>query len=332
MQCNQIFCKRPGFSNQFRKFSLVQGKKENIKKVKMENSLQMYQADAFTETKFGGNPAAVCLLESGLDDQTMQKIAAEMNLAETCYLEKVEGTKDFVHGDKFKLRWFTPTVEVPLCGHATLASGAVLIQMVGNVNKKITFSTLSGDLTVEKVDKKTEKGSPLYRMVLPMADPVADVPLGITVNHTLIKATVGDTSLVKEIAFDKSLQYLLVVLKSGVTQEELESIKPDVSLMLKSVDISVIRAVCVTCQGQDGVDVLSRFFSPWCGIDEDPVTGSAHSILSPYWSKILGKSTLTARQCSVRQGNLVMTSVSEDKLVMIDGSCAFVMKAQIFVE
>eukprot|EP01025_Chloroclados_australasicus_P054987 TRINITY_DN6583_c1_g1_i1.p1 TRINITY_DN6583_c1_g1~~TRINITY_DN6583_c1_g1_i1.p1 ORF type:complete len:328 (-),score=34.46 TRINITY_DN6583_c1_g1_i1:339-1322(-) len=305
-------------------------KKATALTTQMRKSVPLYQADAFTSTKFGGNPAAVCLLDEGMNDDLRQKIAAEMNLAETAFLEKVDGHEDFVSGSRFGLRWFTPKVEVPLCGHATLASAVVLMEEVGNLNNKLTFDTLSGPLTVEKVS--TASGQ-LYRMVLPLADPVDPLPEHVNIEHPLIQATIGDTSMVKEIVFaGGSLKYLLIVLKPDVNKLKLLDIKPNVSKMSESIGIENVRAVCVTCQGQGEIDVLSRFFSPWCGIDEDPVTGSAHAVLAPYWSKVLGKRSMRAQQCSDRRGDLVMTADAENKVVQLDGSGVVIMKAQLYID
>lgn len=234
---------------------------------------KIFQIDAFTKTVFGGNPAAVCILESWISDELMQKIAAENNLAETAYAVK--------KSDYYELRWFTPEIEVDLCGHATLATAHVLFNHYGFNENTIRFiSPRSGELLV----RKNTDGS--ITMDFP-ADELNSIPI-----HEKINEAIGETPL--EILKGKT-DYLLIY----ESQEVIERISPNFYLL----DQLDCRGVIVSAKGND-VDFVSRFFAPQCGIPEDPVTGSAHTTLTPYWSKKLGKSELSAKQLSQRRGEL----------------------------
>lgn len=240
--------------------------------------LPLYQVDAFTDRLFGGNPAAVCPLEYWLPDETMQRIAAENNLAETAFYVP--------QGEGFGLRWFTPAVEVDLCGHATLATAHVLYEVYHHAAPELHFETRSGTLTVSRRDGRLVMNFP--------ADTLspADVAPPVLAGLGGLKPT--DT-------FRGKSDYL-IVLKSQV---QLEAIEPDFRQI--AADDSV-RAVIVTAAGDgDEVDFVSRCFAPNAGIDEDPVTGSAHTTLTPYWAQRLDKKVLVAQQLSVRRGTVYCT-------------------------
>jgi len=225
---------------------------------------------AFTDTVFGGNPAGVCPLESWLDERLMQRIAAENRLSETAF---------FVAGeDGYDLRWFTPAAEVDLCGHATLASAFVLFEELGLEGEGIRFSSRSGPLTVWRAGQALGMDFP-SRPASPIAPPEALLAgLGRTPSETL------------------QSRDLLAVFAS---EHEVRSIDPDLDA-LASLDCT---GVIVTAPGDD-VDFVSRFFAPRVGVSEDPVTGSAHCTLTPYWADRLGRSRLAARQVSARGGEL----------------------------
>lgn len=234
---------------------------------------KIYQIDAFTKELFGGNPAAVCILESWLDTNLMQKIAAENNLAETAYAVQ----KD----DHYELRWFTPEIEVDLCGHATLATAFVLYNYYDHKENTLRFiSPRSGELIVEKNEKGT----------LTMDFPTDE--LKKVSEQTLITEAIGKKPLV---TYKGKTDYMLIY----ETQTEIEAMTPNFHL-LNELDC---RGVIVTAKGNT-VDFVSRFFAPQCGIPEDPVTGSAHTTLTPYWSKKLNKKSLSAKQLSKRGGNI----------------------------
>ncbi|MCS7025962.1 MAG: PhzF family phenazine biosynthesis protein [Bryobacteraceae bacterium] len=234
--------------------------------------LPFYQVDAFTDRLFGGNPAAVCPLESWLPDAILQNIAAENNLAETAYFLSA--------GDAYQLRWFTPTVEVDLCGHATLASAFVLWRKLGEHRPQIDFDTRSGRISVRL------KGD-WMELDFPSRPPESCQPPA-----QLRKALGGAPEAVLA-----ARDYLVVY----GSEEEVRALKPDLE-GLKQLDRF---AVIVTAPGRE-CDFVSRFFAPAQGIDEDPATGSAHCTLTPYWSQRLAKKRMHAKQLSQRGGEMVV--------------------------
>lgn len=233
--------------------------------------IPIFQVDAFTDHLFGGNPAAVCPLGQWLPDDLMQNIAIENNLAETAFFIR--------ENDYFHIRWFTPAVEVDLCGHATLASSHVLFEHLGFSGPVIHFMSKSGKLTVKKEGDLLTLDFPADNVEVVESPEELHAALGIIPPETYR----GKTDW-------------MVVLK---TQKEVESIRPDFGLMTELTG----RGVIVTAPGEE-VDFVSRFFAPQSGIPEDPVTGSAHTTLAPFWGKRLGKSELTAIQLSSRRGHL----------------------------
>jgi predicted PhzF superfamily epimerase YddE/YHI9 len=255
--------------------------------------IKQYQVDAFATRAFEGNPAAVCPLQSWLDDDLMQAIAEENNLSETAF---------FVPSDKgFQLRWFTPLKEVDLCGHATLAAAHVIFEKLGHAQAVITFETRSGDLFVKRM-------GPLLEMDFPACPPIPCalpdlLAEGLGRRPTAVLA--GDDYLA---VFDG--------------EATVRAITPDQAL-LSQLDL---RGIIVTAPGTE-VDFVSRFFAPKFGIPEDPVTGSAHCELAPYWASKLGKSRLSARQVSKRGGNLTC-EVSADRVLLSGGAVTF-MEAEI---
>ena len=241
-----------------------------------------YTVDAFTDTPFRGNPAAVCVDIDGLSDQAMARIAGEMNLSETAFVYE-EGD-----GGSRRLRWFTPAVEVPLCGHATLASAHVLLRERGAAGP-VRFHSLSGPLTVH------EEGDRL-RLDFP-ANPPVEGPMPDRLAEALRIAGA-------EAVFAASGKVALVALAS---EDEVLSARPDFGTLGRVVLPDGVMGVAVTAPGDDaGVDFVSRFFAPWVGVDEDPVTGVAHTILTPWWSAVLGRREMEARQRSARGGALTV--------------------------
>lgn len=232
---------------------------------------KIYQVDAFAERLFSGNPAAVVPLESWLSDEILQAIANENNLAETAYFIPRDGG--------YHLRWFTPAIEVDLCGHATLATAHVLFQHLGYSDPQITFLTRSGPLFVSR----TADG---YRMDFP-----ADLALPVSPPDALLRA-LGTIPL--EVLRGKD-DYLAVL----PDEASVAKLKPDFRHMAELDGRGVIASAPGTY-----VDFVSRCFFPNAGIDEDPVTGSAHTVLTPYWAKKLGKTDMKARQISQRGGSL----------------------------
>jgi PhzF family phenazine biosynthesis protein len=257
--------------------------------------LTIYQVAAFTSQPFGGNPAAVIPLEDWIDDSVMQKIAAENNLSETAFFVPVAE-------NEWHIRWFTPAVEVPLCGHATLATAAVIDAKLGNENWPIKLQSASGPLFVDKVGDA-------FVLDLPVNKPQpVELPDGL---EAALGAEIVESYIGRDI-------YLLV-LKDEAT---VAALRPDFAAMGSVVEHGAI----ATAEG-DQVDFVSRFFAPGIGIDEDPVTGAAHCVLTPYWSKRLGKTTLEARQISSRVGELLCEDLGAR--VKIRGNAVFFLSGQI---
>ncbi len=255
------------------------------------------QVDAFTDKPFGGNPAAVCILEAQRDEQWMQNVAQEMNLSETAFLVR--------QGNGFSLRWFTPTIEVDLCGHATLASAHVLWE-TGQLTTgtKARFHTRSGLLTAEQQGKWIELNFPAK------LEQEADEPA-----H-LLQALGVPAQYIGKNEFD----YLVEV----DSEEVVRQMRPNFSL-LASVPT---RGVIVTSRAStEGYDFVSRFFCPQVGVNEDPVTGSAHSCLAPYWSKKLSKDAMMGYQASAR-GGIVRVRLDGER-VLIGGQAVTVMSGEL---
>ena len=235
--------------------------------------LPLYQVDAFTAEVFKGNPAAVCFLDAWLDDARLLAVAAENNLSETAFLVPMEGG--------FELRWFTPVTEVALCGHATLASAFVLFRRRGWTTPSITFRTRrSGNLTVVQRED-------LIEMDFPARPPSPQDPPGKSLSEAL-----G----VQPKEFFLSAEDALVVVEDEAIVRNLQ---PDIPALARTP----YRGTIVTARGKS-CDFVSRFFAPRVGVAEDPVTGSAHCVLTPYWSRRLGRKKLHAQQVSRRGGEL----------------------------
>jgi len=257
-------------------------------------TVPIYQVDAFTDRRFAGNPAAVVLLDAYPADGTLQDIAAENNLAETAFIVP--------QGEDYRLRWFTPAVEVPLCGHATLASAAVVLERLSPERKKVVFHTASGALTVERIADG-------YRMDFP-------------VRHTSRRELPGLRDILGvepvEVAWDS--RNFIAQLASAA---EVRTLAPDLAAIAKLDSAGLI----VTARGDQNFDFVSRYFGPGHGIPEDPVTGSAHCSLAHYWSERLGKTSFRAFQASPRGG--VVLCRLEGERVALEGSCVFYLEGKI---
>ncbi|MFW6269128.1 MAG: PhzF family phenazine biosynthesis protein [Bacillota bacterium] len=258
--------------------------------------MEIYIVDAFAEKAFQGNPAAVCIMESKTTDEYMQQVAAEMNLSETAFLHEKE--------DGYSLRWFTPEAEVDLCGHATLASAHVLWEEEKLETGEISFFTKSGVLTINKSENWIKMNFPLE--VEEESSPPEELVEGLGVD---IKYTGKNR-----------LDYLVEAENEAVVK----NLNPDFSL-LKKVNS---RGVIVTSKSERaGIDFVSRCFYPALGVDEDPVTGSAHCCLGPYWKDILNKKELTARQISSRGGILKLTILRER--IIIAGQAITTLRGEL---
>jgi PhzF family phenazine biosynthesis protein len=266
-------------------------------------NIKIYQVDAFTDQLFGGNPAAVCPLDKWLPDSLMQQIAAENNLAETAFF--VSNSRN----DGYELRWFTPELEMDLCGHATLAAAHIIFTEMSPVNEEIKFQTKkAGELTVTR-----QKENALYTLNFP-ARPAAKVDLP----DALLSALRSD---ITPIEVYKARDYMLVY----ENEANVKQLSPDFIALAKIKDTL---GVIVTAPG-DEVDFVSRFFAPSAGVSEDPVTGSAHCSLIPYWAQRLSKNQLHAYQISARKGELWCKS--EGDRVMMSGKAVTYLKGEINV-
>lgn len=257
--------------------------------------LSYFHVDAFASDVFTGNPAGVCLLEEWLSDNLLQSIAAENNLSETAFLVG--------SGREYQLRWFTPQVEIDLCGHATLASGFVLATQYNNPSPSFTFHSRSGPLEVHRDGE-------LFILDFP-ARPGASLPVLPELTEAL-----GT----KPLEVFKARDYL-VVLES---EEKIRALKPDIAALARLDATGVI----VTAPG-DKVDFVSRFFAPAVGVPEDPVTGSAHCTLIPYWAERLGKTDMQAFQVSKRGGELRCTMAGDR--VRIGGRAVLYMQSTLYL-
>ncbi len=276
--------------------------------------LSLYQVDAFANKLFSGNPAAVIPLKKWIDDKLMQKLAMENNLAETVFFvpggdnsspkggDHRSGAKLGKGAADFDIRWFTPTLEINLCGHATLASAHVIFEILKLKKKKVVFDSKSGLLTVTN-----KKG--LLEMDFPSWPPER-----ITEYPDALLASLGNPEIA---GVYKNREYIVELLNENAVK----NCNPDFSLMRK-----VDKMIIITAPGME-VDFVSRFFAPTSGIDEDPVTGSAHAQLIPFWSEKLGKEKMKAKQLSERGGDIYCEHKGER--VTIGGQCVFYMKGEI---
>ena len=247
----------------------------------MTQTLTLYQVDAFTDHPFGGNPAAVCPLEAWLEDDLMQAIALENNLSETAFFVP--------EGEGFHLRWFTPTVEVDLCGHATLASAYVIAEHLEPGRQVMDFRTMSGPLQVTRQGER-------FALDLP------SLP-GAVVDQPELAAIIG----VEPLEVRRATKTLALLRDEAAVR----AAQPDMTALLTLPGDGLI----ITAPG-DEVDFVSRYFAPQAGIPEDPVTGSAHSTLAPYWAERLGQNKMVAKQVSARGGDLEV-ELRGDRVILL---------------
>jgi PhzF family phenazine biosynthesis protein len=261
--------------------------------------LSIYQVDAFSSVLFKGNPAAVVPLNEPIDAGLMQAIAAENNLSETAFFYPCD--------DGFYLRWFTPMVEVPLCGHATLAAAYVLFNELGFEAPEIKFQSLSGALSVRRKDERLE-------LCFPRIDLMSE-------NFSSAFAACFDQEILACYKTTKDANYLILFNDEAAVR----NLEVNIPSLKQLGEFGVI----VTAQGEGGVDFVSRYFAPSFGIDEDPVTGSIHCALAPFWAERLQKGSLQAEQVSERGGRL--ECVVEEQCVRISGAARLYLKGSIWV-
>jgi predicted PhzF superfamily epimerase YddE/YHI9 len=255
----------------------------------------IFQVDAFTTRRFAGNPAAVIPMDTFPEDATLQAIAAENNLAETAFLLR--------EGGDYRLRWFTPLTEVPLCGHATLASAAVVMERLEPGRTTVVFHSASGPLTVNRVG----------------AGYVMDFPARPSERIAPPSGLVEALGAVPVEVFGNAFNYLALLESPQV----LRQLSPDMTAIARIDRPGVI----VTASGDQQFDFISRYFAPAKGIPEDPVTGAAHCMLTPYWAQRLGKTTFRAFQAS-RRGGEVICRLKGDR-VELEGACVFYLEGEV---
>lgn len=271
-------------------------------------NLDIYIVDAFTKELYKGNPAAVVVIKEELDEQIMQSIAMELNLSETAFVDISRCENNI-----YPLRWFTPKVEVPLCGHATIAASKILFDVIGIKGEELQYITKSGIL-------KSRKHQDRISINLPV-----DQPEEIKAPLLLLQA-LGLGEIVNCI-YGKQTKKLVIHVSNS---NEILDINPDFEKMKNlSFDIDV-KGVGITAKGNASYDFISRYFNPWAGVNEDSVTGSVHTVLAPYWSKLLGKKELKAYQASSRGGELELILASCDRLEIL-GEAVIVLKGKLEV-
>ncbi len=273
---------------------------------KNRRPVPLFQVDAFTSKPFKGNPAAVCLFEKFPEDQLLKDIAAEMNLSETAFL--VHRVNDGPSATEYEIRWFTPTVEVPLCGHATLAASHVIFNELQEARDNIEYASKSGRLSARREGKAIILDFPL------------NPPKVCSCPKDVLKALGIDKF--NAAAISETAEMLLVEVES---EEFLRSLSPDMGALVESEREGLpFEGVIVTAPSKS-YDFVSRYFGPWEGIDEDPVTGSAHTVLAPYWSQKLSKNEFRSFQASKRGGELSLRIRGENRLDIIGEACTVFM-------
>lgn len=268
--------------------------------------LTLYQIDAFAHKLFTGNPAAVIPLDKWIDESLMQDLAMENNLSETVFFVPASSSAEAPKGTDYHIRWFTPAAEINLCGHATLASAYVLFNILGHDKPSINFHCQSGKLIITREKDIISMDFPSWK-----PEKISDYPDGL-------EKVLG----VKEIVGVYKSRDLLIELNR---EEDVRNAQPDFTLIKKTGYKMIITAP----GNAEQVDFVSRFFAPTFGVDEDPVTGSAHSQLIPFWSEKLNKTKMQARQLSRRGGQLWVEQKGDR--VQMGGKCVFYMKGEISI-
>lgn len=270
----------------------------------MKHAIETYIVDSFTNKPFKGNPAGVCLLNQTLSDEQMNTIAKELGLSETAFITQIKNQ------DKYSIRYFSPVMEIPLCGHATLAASKVLFEIDPKINT-IHFENIQNlDLMIRKCGVKIEMEFPIYETAL------QNVP------DELLKA-LGIETIVNSV-FNKETKILLLEIESS---QQLENLSPDFEKLKRSHDS--INGVLITAPSyRTNFDFESRYFWPWSGTNEDPVTGGTHTFLAKYWSNRLNKKKMNSFQCSKRTGFMEVELISASKL-LIKSEAQIVFKGEL---
>lgn len=258
----------------------------------MKNSIKTYIVDSFTNEPFKGNPAGVCILENDLDNNTMQSIAKELGLSETTFIKKSASENNY------SIRYFSPKMEIPLCGHATLAASKVLFERQAELNNIHFVNMDELDLHVERIEESIQMEFPIYETI------PANAP------KKLLEALGLDSIINSE--YNQETNILLLEIEDS---QVLKDLKPDFAALFQSHD-SINGVLITATSNKEDVDFESRYFWPWSGTDEDPVTGGTHTFLTKYWSKRLNKTKMMSFQCSERTGFMEVELISETKFTI----------------
>lgn len=271
-------------------------------------TLKIYQVDVFTDEPYKGNPAAICILNEEISEEQMKLIAAEMNLSETAFVLPIN--KEL---NSYSLRWFTPEVEVPLCGHGTIGTAKVIFDEMKIESDAISFETKSGILIAKRYEDGIGIDMPLdkYEDI----DLSADLLSVIGIDRYM-DAKVGKTTR-------------KVIIRVN-TEDQIHKLNPNFNKMKSLKFNEDVKGVAITTNNTHNHDFLSRYFNPWAGINEDPVTGSVHTVLAKYWGEILNKSEMIAYQASNRGGKLNLRIMDENRLEVI-GESVIVLKGDIYL-
>lgn len=278
----------------------------------MNKKFKIYQVDAFTGEAFKGNPAAICVLEDDISDELMKSIAMEMNLSETAFVKPLEN-KNIRDCKLFSLRWFTPLVEVDLCGHATIATSKILFDEFNIKTNEIRYQTKSGILISVKEKDKISLDFPI------------DNCLKFDVTEDILTA-MGITSYVDAI-IGENTRKLIIELNS---EQEVINLKPNFHKLNLLKFSTIVKGIGVTCKGSE-YDFISRYFNPWGGVNEDPVTGAAHTLLAKYWSNKLNKDKMLAYQNSDRGGEISI-ELLENNRIKLSGEAIIVLKGELYLK
>lgn len=271
-------------------------------------ALKVYQVDVFTDKYYKGNPAAVSILENEMEEKHMKSIAAEMNLSETAFVLPIDRKSNI-----YSLRWFSPEEEVPLCGHGTIGTAKVLYDEMGVDSDEIIFETKSGRLIAKRYENGIGIDMPL------------DTPEDINLSSEFLFSMGVDKYIDAKIG--KITRKVIIRVDN---EEGILKLNPDFNKMKSLKFTENIKGVAITTNNTKKYDFLSRYFNPWAGINEDPVTGSVHTVLASYWGRILGKREMTAYQASYRDGKLILKIKDDNRLELI-GESVLVLKGEIYV-
>ncbi|MCF0148826.1 MAG: PhzF family phenazine biosynthesis protein [Clostridium sp.] len=278
----------------------------------MNKKFKIYQVDAFAEESFKGNPAAVCILEEDISDDLMKNIAKEMNLAETAFVKPLEN-KNISDCELFSLRWFTPKLEVDLCGHGTIATSKILFDEFNIKTNEIKYESKSGILISKKEGDKITLDFPI------------DNFLNYDISEDILKA-MGIKNYVQAIIGENTRKIVIEV----NSEEEVINLKPNFDKMLSLNFDTKVTGIGVTTKGSEKYDFISRYFNPWGGINEDPVTGAFHTVLAKYWNIKLNKTKMLAYQNSDRGGEISI-ELLENNRVKLSGKAIIVLKGELYL-